>query len=98
MNGKPYPKLLLTQGSTDVYEQGAVRNYAETMDVIIQALETELIETREQRDKAEYDRTYAIGGIKTLLRELGEGTRCTRSHPIDQFCEGCSPSDATAKQ
>lgn len=35
-------------------------------------LELELIEMRQQRDKAEYDRTYAIGGIKTLLRELGE--------------------------
>lgn len=36
------------------------------------ALELELIEMRQQRDKAEYDRTYAIGAIKSLLRELGE--------------------------
>jgi hypothetical protein len=34
-------------------------------------LELELAATREQRDKAEYDRTYAIGAIKSLLVELG---------------------------
>lgn len=38
----------------------------------VEELEFELSEMRQQRDKAEYDRTYAIGGIKTLLRELSE--------------------------
>jgi hypothetical protein len=38
MDAKPYPKLLLTEGSTDIYEQGAVQNYAECMDGIIHGL------------------------------------------------------------
>ena len=32
----------------------------------------DLIEMRQQRDKAEYDRRYAIGAIKALLKDLRE--------------------------
>ena len=46
MDGKPFPKLLQTEGSIDNYEQGAVRNYAECMDGIIKSLADQVDDLR----------------------------------------------------
>jgi len=46
MDGKPYPKLLLTEGLIDNYEQGAVQNYAECMDGIIKGLSDQVDDLR----------------------------------------------------